>query len=399
MSHGSYESGIGRRDILCSGGSALFSSLIAALLGGAKPARAQTISGSVPEVDRATVRVVTDNYHFALSPSGKIGDVLVERIGFPLSDKPPEKVLLSEFGLSMHLETQRGNETRNVLIDFGYSSPTLLNNLDILGIDPAKLDALVLSHGHYDHFGGMVGFLAATQGKRKPKLPLYIGGEECFCSRQFTAGPTPLNFGALDRKAIAEADLSVIAAEGPAVIADHAFVTGHIPTGDIRTGAVANADEGRNRQRSRVLPRQDASGPPPDRLGSGPVRPRDFDLRQRQGTRAGGHDLLWAPRRGKLSKASDGGVGCTKGPCGGRRLSSGTTQGGLSPPDYEGTGRSRCRLHRSDALHGRTILRDAQGGTAEEGDPVIHRHQTRVRRLIPYQEEDTRRPVTGKKAS
>src|SRR5262249_2518076 len=119
-----------------------------ALLGGAKPARAQTISGNVPEVDRATVRVVTDNYHFALSPSGKIGDVEVGRVVFPLSDQPPEKVLLSEFGLSMHLETQRGNETRNVLIDFGYSSPTLLNNLDILGIDPAKLDAMVLSHGH-----------------------------------------------------------------------------------------------------------------------------------------------------------------------------------------------------------------------------------------------------------
>ena len=150
------------------GGSALFGSLIAGLLGGTKPARAQTLSGSVPEVDRATVRVVTDNYHFALSPSGKIGDVLVERIGFPLSDMPPEKVLLSEFGLSMHLQTQRASETRNVLIDFGYSSQTLLNNFDILSIDPAKLDAMVLSHGHYDHFGGMVGFLAATQGQRKP---------------------------------------------------------------------------------------------------------------------------------------------------------------------------------------------------------------------------------------
>jgi 7,8-dihydropterin-6-yl-methyl-4-(beta-D-ribofuranosyl)aminobenzene 5'-phosphate synthase len=89
---------------------------------------------------------------------------------------------------------------------------------------------MVLSHGHYDHFGGMVGFLRETQGKRKPKLPLYIAGEECFCSRQFTAaGPTPLNFSALDRKAIAEADLVVTTAEGPAVIADHAFVTGHIP--------------------------------------------------------------------------------------------------------------------------------------------------------------------------
>jgi 7,8-dihydropterin-6-yl-methyl-4-(beta-D-ribofuranosyl)aminobenzene 5'-phosphate synthase len=228
MSGSSYESDIGRRDILCSGGSALFSSLIAGLLGGTKPARAQAISGSVPEVDRLAIRVVTDNYHFALSPSGRIGDVVVERVVFPLSDKPPGKVLLSEFGLSMHLGIQRGSETRNVLVDFGYSSQTLLNNLEILSIDPGKLDAMVLSHGHYDHFGGMVGFLAATQGQRKPKLPLFIGGEECFCSRQFTAGPTPLNFGALDRKAIAEADLSVITAEEPAVVADHAFVTGHI---------------------------------------------------------------------------------------------------------------------------------------------------------------------------
>ena len=127
MSSISQESDIGRRDILCSGGSAVFSSLIAALLGDAKPARAQTISGSVPEVDRAAIRVVTDNYHFALSPSGRIGDVVVERIVFPLSDKPPGKVLLSEFGLSMHHETQRGNETRSVLIDFGYSSPPIYN--------------------------------------------------------------------------------------------------------------------------------------------------------------------------------------------------------------------------------------------------------------------------------
>jgi len=67
MSQGSSE--IGRRDILCSGGSAIFSSLIAALLGDATPARAQTISDNVPKVDRATIRVVTDNYHFALSPS------------------------------------------------------------------------------------------------------------------------------------------------------------------------------------------------------------------------------------------------------------------------------------------------------------------------------------------
>ncbi len=49
MSPSSYENSLRRRDILCSGGSAVFSSLVAGLLGGAKPAQAQSISGKVPE--------------------------------------------------------------------------------------------------------------------------------------------------------------------------------------------------------------------------------------------------------------------------------------------------------------------------------------------------------------
>ncbi|SEA94566.1 MBL fold metallo-hydrolase [Rubrimonas cliftonensis] len=218
---------IDRRDVL-GGGGAVIGGMVSGLFGGARPARAQAISGGVPEVDRATVRVVTDNYHFALSPSGMIGDVEVGRTGFALSDAPPEKALQSEFGLSLHLETQRAAETRKILIDFGYSSPTLLNNMAILGIDASELDAMVLSHGHFDHFGGMVGFFTATQGKRRPGLPFYLGGEECFCTRQLTVGPSPKNFGALDRQAIDDANLEVLNAEGPSILADHAFVTGHI---------------------------------------------------------------------------------------------------------------------------------------------------------------------------
>ena len=63
----------------------------------------------------------------------------------------------------MHAELLRGGEVRNILIDFGYTPETLLNNMSILKIDPSSFDALVLSHGHYDHFGGLVGFLAANK--------------------------------------------------------------------------------------------------------------------------------------------------------------------------------------------------------------------------------------------
>ncbi len=124
----------------------------------------------------------------------------------------------------MQAQSHRGSEERNVMIDFGYTPEVLLNNMEILKIDASHYDAIVLSHGHYDHFGGMVGFLKATKGKLKRKMPFYVGGEDCFCLRRNPGG----NFGALDRKAILDADLMLMMAAEPAIVADHAFTTGRI---------------------------------------------------------------------------------------------------------------------------------------------------------------------------
>jgi len=191
-------------------------------------ASAQALTGAPPEVDRLSVRVVTDSYHHLFEPSGKFGEVAVQRYRRPPSPDLP-RTLQNEWGLSLHLESARGSETRQVLVDFGFTGDTLNNNIDMLGIDAAKLDAMLLTHGHYDHFGGMVGFLAAHKKKLKPGLPLYLGGEECFCTREIGPVKAPGNFGALDRKAIADAGLRVTFAERPSLVADHGFTTGFIP--------------------------------------------------------------------------------------------------------------------------------------------------------------------------
>jgi 7,8-dihydropterin-6-yl-methyl-4-(beta-D-ribofuranosyl)aminobenzene 5'-phosphate synthase len=220
---------IHRRDVVCGGGVALFSAVVATLIGSGKPVRAEAIAGKVPEIDRVAVRVVVDSYQFAVAPSRKVSGVEIEHFGWGIGGgKPPGKTLISEFGLSMHVESRRGAETRHVLVDFGFTPDALVNNANLVGIDPAALDALVLSHGHYDHFGGLAGFLKQNNGKLKAKLPIYIGGEDAFCSREWTAPPVRGDFGALDRKALEGANVAVTYAEGPALVADHGFTTGHI---------------------------------------------------------------------------------------------------------------------------------------------------------------------------
>lgn len=222
-------SSVSRRVVLCAGGAGFVSALIGTLVGSSRTAKAQALGSRVPEVDRLAVRMVTDNEVIQFIPSEKRGSLTIERRtgGSATPDAPPRATLTGEFGLSMHAESQRGNETRNVLVDFGYTPETLLTNMSILKIDPSTFDALVLSHGHFDHFGGMVGFLSANKGKLKKNLPLFVGGEDAFCTRIVAANGG--QFGSLDRKAIIDAELSLMMAEGPAIVADHAFTTGKIP--------------------------------------------------------------------------------------------------------------------------------------------------------------------------
>ena len=224
---GDYLGSAERRELLAAT-SAVGLGLAGGVLSNIRVAAAPALIGAPPEVERLSVGVVTDSYHHLFETAGKFGEVAVQRWGRPPTPEPP-RTLQNEWGLSLHLESARGAETRQVLVDFGFTGDTLNNNLDLLGIDVSKLDAMLLSHGHYDHFGGMAGFLAAHGKELKPGLPFYLGGEECFCSRETGPADAPSNFGALDRRAIAAAGLQVLFAERPSLLADHGFTTGYIP--------------------------------------------------------------------------------------------------------------------------------------------------------------------------
>ena len=74
--------------------------------------------------------------------------------------------LHTEHGLSIHVEV----DGKNVLFDLGQSG-NFIDNAKSLDIDLGKLDYLVISHGHYDHSGGLKRLIKEIN----PNVKLYMG--------------------------------------------------------------------------------------------------------------------------------------------------------------------------------------------------------------------------------
>ena len=182
-----------------------------------------------PVVDRLAVRVVVDNAQDALQRSARVGAVEVERVGMIMEPDLGRQVV-SQFGLGYHLESRRGDETRSFLLDFGPTAQSELENLDLFKIDTASIDALIMSHGHFDHFGGLMPLLDRDRGRMRRDLRLYVGGEDTFCYRWFERPNGERNSaGVVSRSALGGAQVRVVVADQAAVIGGQAFTTGAIP--------------------------------------------------------------------------------------------------------------------------------------------------------------------------
>lgn len=183
---------------------------------------------TVPTVDKLSIRVLVDSSFDLFFRPKQINGVSI--VPATRGGGDYRKSLHNEWGLSLWLESEGGGNQRTLMLDYGYTPEVLLNNMALIGVDPAKLNALIVSHGHYDHFGGLNGFLDKFRDKLPADLKLYAGGEDNFCHR---VNPTPTqgqfaDFGTLDRRQLAAQKVTTVLCETPTVMADHAFTTGKI---------------------------------------------------------------------------------------------------------------------------------------------------------------------------
>ena len=124
-----------------------------------------------PAIDQLTVREIIDNFHNIVLSGVKVPGLAVSRIGFP--EAAQGNTLASEWGLALHIESRKGVEARRYLLDFGFTPNVYANNLEIMKINLGEVDALIISHGHYDHIGGLMGFLGAHRPLMRKGLPTF----------------------------------------------------------------------------------------------------------------------------------------------------------------------------------------------------------------------------------
>lgn len=97
--------------------------------------------------DRVEVTVLVDNYTDLLQPPSTPVD---RRLPYD-----PTRQLLAEHGLSCLVRVFSGTREHAVLFDTGLSRQCLPWNSRQMGVSLAGIEAVVLSHGHYDHTGGL----------------------------------------------------------------------------------------------------------------------------------------------------------------------------------------------------------------------------------------------------
>jgi len=138
--------------------------------------------------------------------------------------------LLAEHGLCILVEAVGCQ----ILFDTGQTS-TAVHNARALGLDLSKVEVIALSHGHYDHTGGLLGVLREVgRGKRDVEVVAHAGIFEPHWSvrkRERDQGDERPRYVGIpfSRQALEGEGAVFRLVGGTADISDYALVTGEVP--------------------------------------------------------------------------------------------------------------------------------------------------------------------------
>lgn len=181
-------------------------------------------------VDEVIVTTLVDNVFDALLP----GDAGIARASFGVGVAPARQFesgstvvgLRAEHGFSALVTVRRAESTTTLLFDTGLSPDAMVVNAERLGIDLSAIQTVVLSHGHFDHAGG----LAGLAGKRSIRsLPLVVHPYVWTRRRMGMPGRDPEELPTLSKRTLAAEGLLVLERRVPSLLVDGSvLITGEI---------------------------------------------------------------------------------------------------------------------------------------------------------------------------
>ena len=137
-----------------------------------------------------------------------------------------ESPYLGQHGVSFLLEGMSGGNTKRILVDVGQNSDALLSNMQTMGISPSIINAIVLTHCHYDHTRGIARMLREI-GKKDVQV---IAHPSIF-RLHFVTQPYPRHVGIMpgDSKVeIEKAGGSLVLTKDPFVLMPGIMTTGEV---------------------------------------------------------------------------------------------------------------------------------------------------------------------------
>lgn len=181
------------------------------------------------EADALEITILVDNTVDALLG----GDEEVRRRPWVQVPNPviegglSQATLRAEHGFSALVTVTAEGERHTLLFDAGVSPDGLIENMDRLQCDPAEIEAVVLSHGHFDHTGGLDG-LSRRLGSRR--MPL-MAHRKAYTKRRSAQPNGPvLPLPPPSRSALEGAGFELIDSDDPSLLFREALLlTGEIP--------------------------------------------------------------------------------------------------------------------------------------------------------------------------
>jgi 7,8-dihydropterin-6-yl-methyl-4-(beta-D-ribofuranosyl)aminobenzene 5'-phosphate synthase len=186
-------------------------------------------------VDEVRITTLMDNVFDGLLTGTDIAGGRVDRAGFGVLRPVPAPQfedgstpvgLVAEHGFAALVTVRRGGHETTLLFDTGLSPDGMVGNAERLGVDLGAVQGVVLSHGHFDHAGGLGGL---TRRMGRSAVPMVLHPGAWSRRRLAVPGQEPRLMPTLSPRALAGEGFEVLERRVPSVLVDGSvLITGEI---------------------------------------------------------------------------------------------------------------------------------------------------------------------------